>query len=317
MAVLTVEVGFLSGTSDLGRERLSIDLPGEAQQEGVHYFLQEAVAHIKQELLYGEYTEDIPVPEDLSPRPASGKWTFTIEDTITGRYDDVMNTVELWRLAFNVILDVRFWLAKAKAYFEVWKAIDPSDERLRAIIHEEKMEKFNLAAYGIAKLRDLHVRIISEALGHRIFDADFDKENWEESINVRRLQDALRKRDKYEDLRMMTDVDFTALTEVAERLKRKYDDATMGFLEYRNKLAHGNPASVDDSRYFPQLKGRQWTPIVVPGEDHPRGWTKASGVGFGPPDWTSDVLYDLLVKALKHYIETLRKLKAIPIFGPV
>ena len=182
MTLLTVELRFLSGTTELGREGLNLELAGEALQEGVHYFLQEAVAHLKQELLYGEYTEYIPVPEDLSPRSASGKRTFTLEDTITGQYEDVMNTVELWRLAFNVILSVRVWLAKARAYFEVWKAIDPSDERLRAIIHEEKMEKFNLAAYGIAKLRDLHVRIISEALGHRIFDADFDKENWEEPL---------------------------------------------------------------------------------------------------------------------------------------
>ena len=115
---------------------------------------------------------------------------------------------------------------------------------------------------------------------------------------------------------MMTDADFAALVEVAEGLTRKYDDTTKGFLEYRNKLVHGNPASVDDSRYFPQLEDRQWAPILLPGEEKPRGWTKATGVGFGPPDWTSDVLYDLLVNALKHYIETLRKLKAIPMFGP-
>lgn len=316
MAELTVELGMISGGTDLGRERFTIVVPGQASPEGVSYFLQEAVAHLKQELLYGEYTEAIPVPEDLWPRARSGKRTFKVNDTFTGRYEDVMNTVELWRLVFNTILAVRVWLAKARSQFEVWETIDPSDERLRRVVHEEKMDNFNLAVHGISKLRDLCVRIISEALGHSIFEVDYDRDDWEERINARELQAALRERAKHERLRTMSADDFEALTRVGERLVRRYNDTTKVFLGYRNKLSHGNPASVDDSRYFHQLEDRKWTPIPCAEEGKPRGWTKATGVGFGPPDWTSEGLYEVLVKALEHYVETLRKLKAIPAFGP-
>lgn len=315
MPELTVELALISGGADLGRERFTLVLPREAHQEGVGYFLQEAVAHLKQELLYGNYSEAIPVSDDLWPRPKSGKWTFKLEDISTGRYEDVMNTVELCRLAFNVTLAIRAWLAKARSYFEVWKAIDPSDERLRAVVHYEKMDKFNLAVYGISKLRDLGVRIISEALGHSVFCVDYEKENWEESINAANLQAALQERGKHERLRTMSDGDFDGLVSVAKRLTRKYNDTTTIFLGYRNKLMHGIPASVDESRCFHRLEDRKLTPIPGAEGHKPKGWTKAIGVGFGSPEWTSESLYDLLVKALAHYVETLRMLKAIPTFG--
>ena len=316
MAEIVVELAMKSDGTDVGRVGFTLVLPRNARQEGIDCFLQEGVAHLKKELLYGEYTEAIPVPEDLWPHAESGKRTFKSEDLFTGRYEDVMNTVELWRLVFNVTLAVRIWLAKGRAYFEVWKNIDASDESLRAVVHYEKMDTFNLAAYGISKLRDVGVRIISESLGHSMFFVDYEKENWEESINAAKLQAALKERQKHERLRMMTDDEFGALTAVGQRLTRKYNDTTKLFLGYRNKLTHGNPASVDDSKYFHRLEDRTWTPILGAEGEKPRGRTRAIGVGSGPSEWTSETLYNLLVKALDHYVETLRMLKAIPTFGP-
>jgi hypothetical protein len=226
-----------------------------------------------------------------------------------------MNTVELWRLIFNLILSVRGWLARAKAFAEVWQSIDSSDERLRAVAHYEKMDQFNLAVYGISKLRDLCVRIISEALGNTIFKVDYDKEDWEESINVRKLHEALAKREDHERLRTMRDEDFDALRKVTGRLTRKFNETTKAFLGYRNKLTHGSPASVDDSRYFHQLEDRKWAPLPGPDAAKPKGWAKAVGVGLGPPEWTSESLHSCLVRALDYYIVTLRMLKAIPGFG--
>jgi hypothetical protein len=114
----------------------------------------------------------------------------------------------------------------------------------------------------------------------------------------------------------MSDGDFDGLLSVGKRLIRKYSDTTKLFLGYRNKLTHGNPASVDDSKYFHQLEDRKWMPIPGAEEQKPGGWTRAIGVGSGPPEWTSGTLYDLLVQALDHYVETLRMLKEIPTFGP-
>jgi hypothetical protein len=315
MSEFTVELALMANGISLGREQFTLFLPVEAEKEGAVYFLQEAIVHLKQELLYAQYTGAIPVPEDLWPRAESGKRTFTGHDMFTGRYEDVMNTVELWRLGFNLILAVRAWLARAKAFSEVWQSMGSSDERLRAVVHDEKMDRFNLAVYGISKLRDLCVRIISESLGNAIFKVDYYKEDWEENINVGKLHEALGKREEHEKLRTMRDEDFNELKNVTARLTRKHDETTKVFLGYRNKLTHGNPASVDDSKYYHQLEDRKWEPIPAVEAGKPTGRTKGVGVGLGRPEWTSESLHSCLVQALDHYIVTLRMLKAIPGFG--
>jgi|ERR1035437_293562 hypothetical protein len=315
MSEFTIEVALMANGVSLGRELFNLSLPVEAEKEGADYFLQEAIMHLRQELLYGQYTEAIPIPDDLWPHAESGKRTFTEQDMFTGHYEDVMNTGEIWRLVWNLILAVRVWLAKAKAFGEVWQSIDSSDERLRAAAHYEKMDQFNLAVYGIYKLRDLCIRVISEALGHAIFKVDYDKEDWEESINAGKLHAALGKREEYEELRTMRDKDFDELKTVAARLMRKYNDTTKAFLEYRNKLTHGNPASVDDSKYFHQLEDRRWEPMPSVDAGKPKGCTKRRVIGLGRPEWTSGSLYSCLVQALDHYVATLRMLKAIPCFG--
>ena len=315
MTEITVELALLANGISFDREQFTLALPGQAEKEGAKYFIQEAILHLKLELLYGEYTETIPVPEDLRSSTNSGKRTVNLSDIRTGQYEDVMNTAELWDLVFNQILAVRIWLARAKAFSEIWQTINPSDERLRAVAHYEKMDQFYLAVYGISKLRDLCVRIISEALGNEIFKVDYDKEDWEEGINLRKLHEALAKREEHEALRSMRDEDFDELRKVAAHLSRKYNGTTRAFLGYRNKLTHGNPPSVDDTRYFQHLENRKWEPIPSADDGKPKGWIKSHGAGLGPPEWTSETLYDCLVQALQHYVVTLRILKNIPGFS--
>lgn len=279
---------------------------------GAQYFMEESTALLRQEILYSGYLEELPQVEDLFPEQK--QMSFKAEDLFTGTRENVMNKRELWRFVGNSALGVRLWLAKSRAFRDVQRSLPATSERLRWVLHHEKMDKLHHAVHGIANLRDLPVRIVAEALGYDEFVARVPKGKRSKKTTLRHLGAVLRFRSQFEPLHEMSKEDYSALQEIARRLETSATPDTNRFLEYRHRLVHREPPIVDEPGLYPQLEGRAWRPIIRDGKQV--GKQESIPARGSSPKLTFEDLYPVVVAAFKHYVETLRKLRSISVFSP-
>jgi hypothetical protein len=186
-----------------------------------------------------------------------------------------------------------------------------TDERQRFILLLEKLDKLNSAVHAIANMRDLHIRIISEALGRIAFKVT--RKNGK-MVETRILSDVLEHRHEIKEIEALDQQHLTVLQEIAGKLKKSATTNTKLFLTYRNQLVHEEPQSVDDPNMFPQLQSRDLKPIIRDGIviGHRKGMFSRKE----RPDWYFEDLFAVVVDVFEHYLGTLRSLKALDEFKP-
>ena len=277
--------------------------------DGSKNFIEEGLLALRVELLYAQFYEELPEAKDLFPEVKTR--TYSSQDLVTGRIETDTNKDELWRLVGNVALAVKVSLAKAKAFHELQRSADSTDERLHFLLHLEKMDKLNLAVHTIATIRDLHMRIINEALGGVPFKITLANDK---KAFARVLSQVLEHRDEIKEIGDLDQIHLEVLEEVAEKLRTSATSSTKLFLKYRNRLVHQEPQSVDDARLYPQLESREWTPVVQ--EGRVVGKTKGISSRQATPDWNFEDLFSVIVDAFEHYLSTLRSLRGLEAFRP-
>ena len=257
--------------------------------------------------MYGEFYQNLPDPKDLFPEVKVRN--YTSRDLIAGKIETERNKQELWRLVANIALSAKVFLSKAQAFHEAQRSI--TDERLHFILLLEKVDTLNSAIHAIAKMRDLHIRVINEALGAVPFKITL--KNGKKTL-TRVLSEVLKHRNEIKEIGDLDEQHLKGLEEIAEKLKTSATADTKACLKYRNRLVHEEPESVDDPRLYPQLESRAWTSIVREGVVV--GRTKGVFNRKVKPDWYFEDLFTVIVNVFEHYLSTLRSLRELETFKP-
>jgi hypothetical protein len=280
-----------------------------ATPDGIKYFMEEGVAFLKAELLYGQFYEELPSTKDLFPKVKNR--TYSLDDMAGDRIENDTNKQELWRFIGNTTLAINTWLAKAKSIQELQKAIGPSNERLAFVLQHDKMDKLHLSVNAIANLRDLHKRLIMEGLGG--IRLDITQSNGQKRP-ARSLKEALEHWREIDRLNALDDTQIPVLKEIADKLENNATNTTKLFLDYKGKLGHDAPQVVDNPIFYPQLTGRKWKAIIKHGKTV--GKTKGMLSRRTKPDWTFDDIFKIVLQAFEHYLGTLRTLRSLTTFNP-
>ncbi len=289
---------------------------GELRQDGGRQFVaQHLFSELEKGAHYFDYLMPFPSVESFL-RPVNQ--TYNSLDVVSDTFDDRMNTREVWIEMGNIFLRIQHLLVEARTYHDVEIAhsagTDAEANNLSAFFHLDKMAHFDLAAILLQKVHDLAARLIFERLGASLFgDIDRNDPEWERFITPGRVRRGLDNRATNPRVASLSDEEYSTLLNILDDL-RKSDDGTR-LHSYRNKFVHRIAPSVDRTDLYGHLQDRRKTPIVGP-DGEVKGWTK----GFGQRPIASEYkfleLYDSAVETFTHYVDTLKRLEAMPRFGP-
>src|SRR5260370_36342415 len=183
------------------------------------------------------YLADFPAPLPLSL------------ETITSSFNDPMRAIhlrnvnELWFEIDNLILGARLNFATSRILKQLEEAHGSAtdfDKNLRLDLHLEKMERFHLAVFEMARIEDLIVRLVYEYFGTGFIDADVSQDDWEKKVTWNRMKESLNSRGKPEKtphpaLEAMSDKDYAQLM----ALIRSYRSVEVVRLtSYRDRRTH-------------------------------------------------------------------------------
>jgi hypothetical protein len=296
-----------------------IEMPRLRDDGGREFVAETIFSQFAKDVNYEAYRLALPPVENFL-RPVNQ--SFRPEE-IMDAYPNRVNTKEMWWEIGNTFLRVQHLLGTSRAYHDEELAHDPvknpersnpEGQNLAYWFHLEKMIYFDLGIILLQKVRDLAARLIFERLGESLIRVDKTNPGWEQAItpgNVR--QGLVNKTGK--DVAELSDQEHATLLEILDDL-RKTEDGTK-LQTYRNKFVHRITPSVDRPELYTFLQRREWTPIFDENDkDKIKGWTK--GIGESPTTATYAFLelYENAVQTLSHYIDTLKRLEAMPRFGP-
>jgi hypothetical protein len=292
-----------------------VDL-GELREDGGREFVaQRLFSELEKDSHYIEYRSALPSIDSFL-RPV--KQTFRGLEMVSDTFDDRLNTREMWLEIGNTLLRVHHLLPKSRTYHDAelthCGSQDPQAENLSAVFHLDKMANFDLVTILLQKIHDLAARLVFERLGASLLgDLDQSDPEWERFITPGKVRKALSNRARNPQVAALSDDEYSTLLNVLDEL-RKSDDGTK-LQSYRNKFVHRIAPSVDRTDLYGHLQDRRKTPIV--GEDSKvKGWTKGFGGRPATPQYVFLELYDSAVQTLSDYVDTLKRLEAMPRFGP-
>lgn len=160
------------------------------------------------------------------------------------------NVNEIWMEIQNLMLGARLNFATARILKQLedeHKGPTDFDLSLRFDLHLEKMERFHLATFEMARIEDLIVRLVYEYFGDQFIEVDPSQEDWEKRLTWDRMKEALKKRGKPEKnphpkLEAMSEETYQQLIAII----RSYRSAdVVGLTRYRDKRTHRVTPSVD------------------------------------------------------------------------
>jgi len=160
------------------------------------------------------------------------------------------NVNELWLEVHNLMLGARLNFATARMLKQLedeYPGPTDFDLNVRLDLHLEKMERFHLATYEMARIEDLIVRLIYEYFGDQFIEVDPSQDDWEKKLTWDRMKEALNKRGKPEKnphpkLEAMNDEIYGKLMEVIRSYR---SPAVLELTRYRDKRTHRVSPSVD------------------------------------------------------------------------
>lgn len=296
-----------------------IKMPRLRDDGGREFVAGAMFSQFAKDVNYETYRLALP-PVEHFLRPVSQ--SFRLEE-IMDAYPNRVNTKEMWWEIGKTFLRIQHLLATSRAYHDEESAHDPKlnpdrddpeGQNLAYWFHLEKMSNFDLAIILLQKIRDLAARLVFERLGESLISLDKSKPNWEQSITPANVRQGLVNKTGA-DVTNLTDEEHAALLLFLDDLRRTEDG--MKLQVYRNKFVHRITPSVDRPELYSFLQRREWTPIYDENDKEKiKGWTK--GIGESPTTATYAFLelYENAVQSLAHHIDTLKRLEAMPRFGP-
>src|ERR1035441_4045782 len=140
-----------------------------------------------------EYLSDFQEPPSLSSVSA----TFYLENP--KQAIRLNNVNELWQEVHTLLLGARLNFATArmlKSLEDEHSEATNTDVNARFELHLDKMERFHLAVFEMARVEDLIVRMMYEFFGDGFIDVDETKDGWEKKLTWDNMKEELNKRGK-------------------------------------------------------------------------------------------------------------------------
>jgi hypothetical protein len=186
---------------------------------------------------------------DFSSLQALSQMSITYSGNDPGRIAHLKNVNELWFEIENLLSGARLNLATArilKDLEEGYSRPTDFDVNARFDLHLEKMERFHLGVYELARVEDLIVRLLYEYFGKGFIETDVSKPGWEKRLTWDAMKDALNKRSQPDNAHpavvAMDDRHYDRLM----KLVRGYRSAEVTrLMQYRNARTHRVTPSVD------------------------------------------------------------------------
>jgi hypothetical protein len=235
-------------------------------------------------------------------------------------YYDRMNSGKAWFEAYNQLLAARNHLARARAY-KALESEHPKNEM--HVLHERKMDEFHHAVRNIKKIEDMTLRLVFEALGASLKDVDYKTgqpteivdvsiDEWERKLTLDKVRPALKQREMNERLKAMNDVEYQELRAIVSALNHRATQKLWDFWQYRHRLEHRMPQSVDYAYLYPMYEDRP-KPVA-----QCKGRTVMVGsIGSMPtePERSFEELYEIAKTVYQYYVRLLERLDKLPTFS--
>lgn len=160
------------------------------------------------------------------------------------------NVNELWQEVHTLLLGARLNFATArmlKRLEDEHCAATNADVNARFELHLDKMERFHLAVFEMARVEDLIVRILYEFFGDGFIDVDETKDDWQKRLTWDNMKDELNKRGKpdknpHRGLNALSDSEYETLMDVIRRYR---SPEVLDLIRYRDIRTHRVAPSVD------------------------------------------------------------------------
>jgi hypothetical protein len=191
-----------------------------------------------------EYLSDFPEPPPLS----SVSTTFYLDNF--KRAVHLNNVNELWQEVYSLLLGARLNFATArmlKRLEDEHSSATDEDVNARFELHLDKMERFHLAVFEMARIEDLIVRIVYEFLGDQFIDVDETKDGWEKKLTWDRMKEELNKKGKSKQNPhpALEAMDERAYQELVSVIRRYRTPEVLELIRYRDIKTHRATPSVD------------------------------------------------------------------------
>jgi hypothetical protein len=279
------------------------------------------------------YFDQLPDPTTIQ---LPGRQSFTSQEIVAGTYFDRRNAYWCWFAIRQTLIEARWLLAQARAYKEIEPPRNSGDSatanRLLSQIHLDKMNRFDLAVYKLAKVEDLFLPLLFEGFGASL--ANVAGRNPNNEIHLTRdqirkelkshpsqfaklsrgrrfrhwIKSVFRKKKPRSYLQNLP-------LDTYERILQVFNDwpnphYVRNFTVYRNRLTHAFSPSVAFPEFYVELEnraGRSFEPAtgsqrVV----HEIGRTRTVA------EFDFLEIYNDAVRTMEHYIRLLADLRAIP-----
>ena len=288
----------------------AVEFSAKGSVFGKTYLAEFLALELKKELIWGDYMAEF--PHDLEDLLKPVKKKRRVRASIS-EFKDAINVSRLWLEMGNNLLQTRILLVRSKAY----KSIEPphnadfSKNNLLYNIHAEKMLQFDRAVHRLAKVEDLMLRLVHEALGGSLVRHDPADPEWERKLTVRNVAAALKNRGGNPALSKLGDEEYGELFSIISELRQP--DFMDGFLEYRNCLTHRIALSVDYTEFFVALEDRKEERTVL--ENGSVRIVSHLGAVLTTPRYEFAEVYELARQAFQHYTDLLKRLRALERFG--
>ena len=174
--------------------------------------------------------------------------TFFLDDPIKAIH--LQNVNELWLEIENLMYGARLNFATAMTLKGLEDQYDkPTDFDVNAKfdLHLEKMERFHLAVFEMARIEDLVVRLLYEFFGDQFIQVDTARDGWEKKLTWDQMKDSLNKRGQpakqpHPAVEALEEIDYQTLM----KLIRNYRSAdVLELTRYRDMRTHRVAPSVD------------------------------------------------------------------------
>jgi hypothetical protein len=236
---INIHVEFSSPGGDLLFTDSVIDErePNSTDQDKENLY-RELFAELRKAVSFRDYLDALPKVNKLW-ESSSNRATKPLADP--SALMDMFNVPAIWLEISNTFADIRFVLARAKAY----KALEPpqtkpSTSPLCAYLHFEKTYKLNLAVFQLVKVQDLVVRLLQEAFSGKLIAVDYESEDWERDLLLADARAGLKTLANNGEL---TVADHQSIITALNYPSGSVHNKTV--VDYRNRLAHGIRPSVD------------------------------------------------------------------------
>ena len=318
MAELTIKLQ-IQDDDILGKvEEHRTNLPGDANVEyAANWLMYWLSSELKVENTWLDYLQKLPDPRSVEVD------VLKVRFDLTGGaepYYDRMNSGKAWFEAYNQLLAARNHLARARAY----KALEPEHPTNEMhVLHERKMGEFHHAVRNIKKIEDMILRLVFEALGASLKDVDHktgqpaeivdvSSDEWERKLTLDKVKPALKQREINARLKAMSEVEYQELRAIVSALNHRATKKLWDFWQYRHRLEHRMPQSVDYAYLYPMYEDR---PKPVAQDQGRRVMVGSIGSMPTKPERSFEELYEIAKSVYQYYVSLLERLDKLPTFS--